>query len=242
MDSSHFYQNDQLESLKSVPFSYHHPILEKIGYSIEIGDVSHFEQSRIQLLNKQISLLEVLNQPEGQKIDLKALRNLAFRGIPPEMIQEYKVEGSTSQMRPLVWRILLGVLSLDTGEWEDQQKQNLETYELWKRELITNINQVRQLYEKDGNQDSFDEEYKIASSIYKTHRIAEIRNPKMKKLNQDEIFEKISKQYRTVWYNLFRDQDMMEEIQKDVRRTRQEIGFFIKPLKLNRELTEDERK
>jgi hypothetical protein len=35
---------------------------------------------------------------------------------------------------------------------------------------------------------------------------------------------------------------MMEEIQKDVRRTRQEIGFFIKPLKLNRELTEDERK
>lgn len=45
-----------------------------------------------------------------------------------------------------------------------------------------------------------------------------------------------------MWYNLFRDQDMMEEIQKDVRRTRQEIGFFIKPLKLNRELSEQERK
>jgi hypothetical protein len=49
------------------------------------------------------------------------------------------------------------------------------------------------MYEKDGNQDSFDEEYKLAASIYKTHRIAEIRNPKAKKLNQDEIFEKISK-------------------------------------------------
>ena len=105
--------------MKSIPSDYYHPILEKIGYSIEIGDVSHFEQPRIQLLNKSISLLEVLNQPEGSKIDLKALRNLAFRGIPSEMIQEYKVEGSTSQMRPLVWRILLGVLSLDVGEWED---------------------------------------------------------------------------------------------------------------------------
>lgn len=35
---------------------------------------------------------------------------------------------------------------------------------------------------------------------------------------------------------------MMEEIQKDVRRTRQEIGFFIKPLKLQRELTPEEKK
>jgi hypothetical protein len=101
---------------------------------------------------------------------------------------------------------------------------------------------VQSIYEKDGDHETFEEEYKLAASIYKSHRIAEIRNPKMKKLNQDEIFEKISKKYRTVWYNLFRDQDMMEEIQKDVRRTRQEIGFFIKPLNINRELTDEERK
>ena len=43
MDTSHFYQNDQLETLKSLPVDYHHPILEKIGYSLEIGDVSQFE-------------------------------------------------------------------------------------------------------------------------------------------------------------------------------------------------------
>jgi hypothetical protein len=104
------------------------------------------------------------------------------------------------------------------------------------------VDHVRDLYTKDGFADWFEDEYQLATQLYKAHRIAEIRHPEMKKLNQDEIFEKVQKKYRTVWYNLFRDNDMMEEIQKDVRRTRQELGFFIKPLNINRELTESERK
>ena len=94
---------------------------------------------------------------------MKFLRNIAFRGIPCTTIQEFKVDGCTSMLRPLVWRILLNVLPLDVADWEISQKTNLDTYELWKSELIPSVDRVRKIYETDGNVLNFDEEYEIAA-------------------------------------------------------------------------------
>jgi hypothetical protein len=78
------------------------------------------------------------------------LRNLAFRGVSSELFDEGKTEGSRSMLRPLVWRIMLGVLSLDTGEWDTQLQQHRDMYALWKQELIKPVSTIETLYEKDG--------------------------------------------------------------------------------------------
>lgn len=41
-----------------------------------------------------------------------------------------------SGLRPLVWRILLNYLPLETAEWEDTLRRNKEIYQMYKEELI----------------------------------------------------------------------------------------------------------
>ena len=45
------------------------------------------------------------------------------------------------------------------------------------------------------------------------------------------------KKFQNEWNNFFADHDLWDEIWKDVRRTRTEIGFFKLPLDSNRKLT-----
>jgi hypothetical protein len=49
--------------------------------------------------------MKVLNK---RKINITMLRSLSFRGIPSD------VKG----LRPIVWRVLLNYLPLETGKWE----------------------------------------------------------------------------------------------------------------------------
>ena len=50
----------------------------------------------------------------------------AFNGIPDEVVG----------LRPLVWRILLNHLPLETNGWEEHLMQSKSTYDGWKEELI----------------------------------------------------------------------------------------------------------
>jgi len=67
--------------------------------------------------------LKTLNTKE---IDLKKLQRLAFKGIPDE------IKG----LRPIVWKVLLNHLPLQTALWEDHLEKSHKTYEAWRHELI----------------------------------------------------------------------------------------------------------
>ena len=54
------------------------------------------------------------------------LQKLTFNGIP----------NYVKCLRPIVWRILLGSLPVDTNDWTKQIETNFQTYEDFKRELI----------------------------------------------------------------------------------------------------------
>ena len=71
---------------------------------------------------------------------------------------------------------------------------------------------LKSKYESNGDKELFDNEFKAASKIYRDYRIAVIRDPKSKKYSPDEILGDIGEKYRAQWYELFRDQDLMEEI------------------------------
>jgi hypothetical protein len=67
-------------------------------------------------INKIISGIEILNCAPDQDIDLFALRQLSFEGIPSKvyMDENDKYSCITSPLRAIVWRILLGALPLKT--------------------------------------------------------------------------------------------------------------------------------
>jgi len=69
------------------------------------------------------SILKILN---CKKIDLHSLQRVTFNGIPDE------IKG----LRPLVWRVLLNYLPLDTSKWDEYLEISRDTYEIWRQELI----------------------------------------------------------------------------------------------------------
>ena len=107
---------------------------------------------------------------------------------------------------------MLGVLPLYKDLWKDRQAENLDTYKLWIKELIKTVDDLELLYEKNGDFEQFKDDFLVASKTYKEYRISVIRNPKLKKHSPDEILGVVDPKYRGQWYQLFRDQDLAEEI------------------------------
>mmetsp|Transcript_6830 Transcript_6830/g.11025 ORF Transcript_6830/g.11025 Transcript_6830/m.11025 type:complete len:185 (-) Transcript_6830:724-1278(-) len=163
------------------------------------------------------------------KINLKKLCQLSFAkgGIP---------DGG---LRPIIWRILLDSLPLDPGQWDAALIKNFDTYELWKKELIIDLDKIRTIYAEDGlPEEVYKSDFNWAKKLYREMRIQEIRGKKKAhvgildekdgNLSSDE--QKISStKFRIIWQNYFRDQDLIEDIQKDVKRTRTELNYFKKP-------------
>lgn len=67
--------------------------------------------------NHAIRLLNCLSVPDGP-IKRPDLENLAFHGITDE------IKG----LRPLVWRILLNYLPLESAQWDETLRMNHESY------------------------------------------------------------------------------------------------------------------
>ncbi len=114
---------------------------------------------------------------------------MTFNGIPDE------VKG----LRPLIWRILLGHLPLETALWDDHLEKSRETYDIWKQELIIKP------------------KIKAAEEAQQDKKAGGIDHP-------------LSTSYNSQWYKFFKDQDLWDEIEKDVKRTRTDLSFFYKAI------------
>lgn len=110
----------------------------------------------------------------------------------------------------------------------------MQTYKLWYSEFVISSNNLM-TNEYKGDKDKFKIDFVVAKKAFKKLRIDEIRNYRDKKKlnelnNEQEVFFEIEEKYRTIWRKYFRDQDILDEIEKDVRRTRSETGYFQKAL------------
>ena len=54
------------------------------------------------------------------------LRSLCFRGVPNEV----------PNLRPIIWRVLLGHLPRETAKWDQTLKNQRTLYEEWRKDLI----------------------------------------------------------------------------------------------------------
>jgi len=60
-------------------------------------------------------------------VTLAELKRLVFKNGVPDTVPG---------LRPVIWRLLLGMWPLETEEWERALEQTYETYQVWRQELI----------------------------------------------------------------------------------------------------------
>ncbi|KAJ8552271.1 hypothetical protein ON010_g10276 [Phytophthora cinnamomi] len=77
--------------------------------------------------------------------DVEELRGLVFRGIsesdtsprgPASSSGKAGTDTASDVLRPLAWRLLLGVVKGDPREWPDQLQCRRDDYHMWKRDLV----------------------------------------------------------------------------------------------------------
>jgi hypothetical protein len=139
--------------------------------------------------DRVIFFLKALNR---DKIDMTALKVIAFRGIPDEV----------RSLRGVVWRLTLGYLPNKPSKW------------------------VETIYENKKQYDNFREELIVKPQI-------SMENSKIPEPEKDiPVFDHpLSTSQDSVWAQFHKDREIWEEIEKDVKRTRNEIALFMRALK-----------
>lgn len=116
----------KLEEQLPLPTEFKNEYIERLCQSEFLTEeLNKFETNKIKLRNKSISIINILNK---ETVDKRKLNLLTFSGVPE----------SFNPLRTVVWRLLMDGLPLNTSEWEARIKENHETYENFKKELIVN--------------------------------------------------------------------------------------------------------
>jgi thioesterase domain-containing protein len=139
--------------------------------------------------------------------------------IDIQRLRELSFNGISDEikgLRPLVWRILLGYLPAeDSDTWEEILREKKKIYEMWKEELI--------IKPKLSIKDRFSDE---AKALEKPKKLTLLDHP-------------LSTQKNSTWNKFYSDKQIWEEIEKDVKRTRVEMAFFMMAVDPERSTAED---
>ena len=164
--------------------------------------------------NHAINILNCIARP-NKPIDKADLQRLAFHGVPDE------VKG----LRPIVWRILLNYLPLDATKWEDTLRQSHDIYNAYKDELITKPSLKFNKLEEQKNQS-------LAAAATDTDGGIRVV------VNKSDDHP-LSRQQDSTWRQYYDDKKLWAEIEKDVKRTRNELAFFMHAIDPNRNSEQD---
>jgi hypothetical protein len=141
-------------------------------------------------------------QLSKQVVDLDELRKLASEGIP-----------DGAGIRSTVWKLLLGYLPMDRQSWREELEKRRAQYTAFKIEfLLENTSEVSRRVEEASNSK---DEILVNNSSESLERsnIALGEHP-------------LSLGQSSIWNQFFQDSEMIEQIDRDVKRTHPDMNFF----------------
>jgi len=106
-------------------------------------------------------------------------------------------------LRAIYWKILLGFLPLEQSKWEKETKFQRQVYQEWIKELILDPHAKYAKYVEENPDSS-----KVEDVTFTDHPLS---------MSQE-----------STWGQYFKDCEMMDEIDKDVKRTFPHLHFFNK--------------
>ncbi|RLN25076.1 TBC1 domain family member 13-like [Panicum miliaceum] len=133
-------------------------------------------------------------------IDLDELRMLAAQGVP-----------DAAGVRSTVWKLLLGYLPNDRSLWEQELAKKRSQYAAFKDEFLSNPVETARQVEKEGNNN--DNAEHVDNGLLHRSEVAQEEHP-------------LSLGKTSVWNHFFEYTEIMEQIDRDVKRTHPDMHFF----------------
>ncbi|KAG2571532.1 hypothetical protein PVAP13_7KG130200 [Panicum virgatum] len=156
---------------------------------------------RFGLTSLTLRLSPRLLQLDRKVVDLAELRRLACQGVP-----------DAAGLRPVVWKLLLGYLPTDRALWPYELEKKRSQYSAFKDELLVNPSEVTRRMEemtlsKRGKHDA------EGTGVLPRAEIVRDEHP-------------LSLGKTSVWNQYFQESEIIEQIDRDVKRTHPEMQFF----------------
>ncbi|KAL5542648.1 hypothetical protein UlMin_010358 [Ulmus minor] len=148
-------------------------------------------------ISRQAQLLAELSK---KVINTSNLRRIASQGIP-----------DGAGIRSTVWKLLLGYLPPDRSFWSTELAKKRSQYKHFKEDLLMNPSEITRRLEKSNceNDDSKSESRCVLSRSQITHG----EHP-------------LSLGKSSIWNQFFQDTEIIEQIDRDVKRTHPDMHFF----------------
>lgn len=148
-------------------------------------------------ISRQAQLLAELSK---KVINVRELRRLASQGIP-----------DGAGIRSTVWKLLLGYLPTDRGHWSSELAKKRSQYKHFKEELLMNPSEITRRLGKSTSPD--DEPKSEGSGMLSRSEITHGEHP-------------LSLGKTSIWNQFFQDTEIIEQIDRDVKRTHPDMNFF----------------
>ncbi|KAG9447919.1 hypothetical protein H6P81_014047 [Aristolochia fimbriata] len=149
-------------------------------------------------ISRQVQLLAELSK---KVVNMKELRRLACQGIP---------DGAA--IRPTVWKLLLGYLPANRELWVTELAKKRSQYALFKEELLVNPSEITRKLDK-SDAIAINEAKSERSGVLPRSEITHGEHP-------------LSLGKSSVWNQFFQDTEIIEQIDRDVKRTHPDMNFF----------------
>ncbi|XP_004239858.1 uncharacterized protein [Solanum lycopersicum] len=153
---------------------------------------------------EDISRQAQLSQELSRKIiNLGEVRRLASQGIP-----------DGPGLRAIVWKLLLGYLPTDKALWPTELAKKRPQYKQFKEELLMNPSEIARRLEKSASLENDGTETDIeGKGLLSRSKVTQEEHP-------------LSLGKSSIWNQFFQDTEIIEQIDRDVKRTHPDLHFF----------------
>ncbi|KAI4369762.1 hypothetical protein MLD38_018171 [Melastoma candidum] len=143
----------------------------------------------------------LLTEVSKKMINIGELRRLACQGVP-----------DNAGVRPMVWKLLLGYLPPDRSLWPSELAKKRSHYKNLKTDLLVNPSEITR---------------RLEDSLYSDSK--ESKGPPIGMLKRSEIAHgehPLSLGKSSIWNKYFQESEILEQIDRDVKRTHPDMIFF----------------
>ncbi|KAE9602990.1 hypothetical protein Lal_00018380 [Lupinus albus] len=149
-------------------------------------------------ISRQAQIMAALSR---KVIDMRELRRLACQGIP-----------DSPGIRSIVWKLLLGYLPPNHGLWSSELANKRSQYKQFKNDILINPSEITRRMYNSTSCDTDDAQWK-SRTILSRSEIPHGEHP-------------LSLGKTSVWNQFFQDTEIIDQIDRDVKRTHPDIHFF----------------
>ncbi|KAM7488852.1 hypothetical protein LguiB_026336 [Lonicera macranthoides] len=154
--------------------------------------------SKAEEISRQALFLQELSK---KVINMVELRRLASQGIP-----------DGAGIRSMVWKLLLAYLPSDRGLWSMELANKRSQYNQFKEELLMNPSEITRKLDSSPDLENNEPRSEDKGLLSRSG------------ITQDEHPLSLGK--TSVWNQFFQDTEIIEQIDRDVKRTHPDLHFF----------------